>query len=149
MTAPTAVDELTWSDRYAASLMNTFGPPKRVLVRGEGCYVWDDQGKRYLDLLAGIAVNALGHAHPAVVETLTRQAGTLGHVSNFFATPQQIALAERLVGLLAGGGSAPQGRVFFTVEASQELWALRASDGATLWHRSIGTDQGPLPAIRK
>ena len=134
MTAPTAVDELTWSDRYAASLMNTFGPPKRVLVRGEGCYVWDDQGKRYLDLLAGIAVNALGHAHPAVVETLTRQAGTLGHVSNFFATPQQIALAERLVELLAGAGSTPEGRVFFTssgAEANEAAFKLTRRTGRT------------------
>jgi acetylornithine aminotransferase len=114
--------------------MNTFGPPKRVLVRGEGCYVWDDQGKRYLDLLAGIAVNALGHAHPAVVETLTRQAGTLGHVSNFFATPQQIALAERLVGLLAGGVSGLEGRVFFTssgAEANEAAFKLTRRTGRT------------------
>ena len=74
MTVPTAVDELTWSERYAASLMNTFGTPQRVLVRGEGCYVWDATATRYLDLLGGIAVNALGHAHPAVVERVTAQA---------------------------------------------------------------------------
>ena len=83
--------------RYEASVMGTYGLPKRLLVRGEGCYVWDNDGNRYLDLLAGIAVNALGHAHPAVVETLTRQASTLGHVSNFFATEPQVRLAERLL----------------------------------------------------
>ena len=65
---------------------------------------------RYLDLLGGLAVNALGHAHPAVVETLTRQAGTLSHVSNFFATPPQVALAERLLEILDCG----DGKVFLT-----------------------------------
>ena len=133
MTAPTAVDELTWSDRYAASLMNTFGPPKRVLVRGEGCYVWDDEGRRYLDLLAGIAVNALGHAHPAVVETLTRQASTLGHVSNFFATEPQVLLAERLLDLITAGAGRP-GRVFFTnsgAEANEAAFKLTRRTGRT------------------
>src|SRR3954449_10721729 len=89
-----------WTERYAEALMNTFGTPKRVLVRGEGCYVWDADGNRYLDLLAGIAVNALGHAHPLVVGAVTAQLTTLGHVSNFFATAPQVALAERLLDLL-------------------------------------------------
>jgi acetylornithine/N-succinyldiaminopimelate aminotransferase len=99
----------SYAERYASALMNTFGPPQRVLVRGEGCYVWDADGNRYLDLLAGIAVNALGHGHPLVLAAVTSQAATLGHVSNFFATPPQIALAERLLGLLGR----PDGRVFF------------------------------------
>ena len=77
--------------------MNTFGPPQLVLARGEGAHVWDEDGREYVDLLGGIAVNALGHAHPAVVEAVTRQLSTLGHVSNFFATEPQIALAERLL----------------------------------------------------
>ena len=92
--------------RYAASLMNTFGPPKLVLIKGEGPYVWDAEGNRYLDLLGGIAVNALGHNHPALVGAVTEQLGTLGHVSNFFATEPQVALAERLLSLL---GLGPQG----------------------------------------
>src|SRR5665647_1322742 len=100
-----------WTARYSRALMNTFGPPKRVLVRGEGAYVWDADGKRYLDLLAGIAVNALGHAHPTLTAAISAQLGTLGHVSNFFATPAQVALAERLLAL-AGGDAAS--RVFFT-----------------------------------
>ena len=101
--------ELT--QRYAGALMNTFGPPQRVLVRGEGAYVWDADGARYLDLLGGIAVNALGHAHPTLVSAVAAQLGTLGHVSNFFATPTQITLAERLLEL----AQAPAGsRVFFT-----------------------------------
>ncbi|MCO7239397.1 acetylornithine transaminase [Aeromicrobium sp. CnD17-E] len=83
--------------------MNTFGDPQRVLVRGEGSTVWDVDGNHYLDLLAGIAVNALGHAHPAVVRAVTEQLGTLGHVSNFFTTEPQVRLAERLAALLDVG----------------------------------------------
>ncbi|PFG19438.1 acetylornithine transaminase [Serinibacter salmoneus] len=98
------------AQRYSASLMNTFGAPQRVLVRGEGCYVWDADGHRYLDLLAGIAVNALGHGHPTLTGAISAQLGTLGHVSNFFATPTQVTLAERLLEI----GQAPEGsRVFF------------------------------------
>jgi acetylornithine aminotransferase len=100
--------------------MNTFGPPQRVLVRGEGCYVWDADGNRYLDLLAGIAVNALGHAHPMLVSAVTAQLATLGHISNFFASAPQIALAERLLDLL----QAPSGsRVFFTNSGTEAIEA--------------------------
>jgi acetylornithine aminotransferase len=91
--------------------MNTFGPPKLVLVRGEGSYVWDDAGKRYLDGLGGLAVNSLGHAHPALISAVNEQMKTLGHISNFFASPPQIELAEHLLAL----SNAPDGsRVFFT-----------------------------------
>ncbi len=86
--------------RYAASVMNTFGPPQLVLARGRGSQVWDAEGGQYLDLLGGIAVNSLGHAHPALVAAVTDQLSTLGHVSNFFATEPQVALAERLLGLV-------------------------------------------------
>ena len=82
-------------DRYVSAVMNTFGPPALALVRGEGAHVWDADGHEYVDLLAGIAVNALGHAHPALVEAVTTQLSTLGHVSNFFATEPQVSLAER------------------------------------------------------
>ncbi len=100
-----------WTDRYTHAVMDTFGPPQRVLVRGEGAYVWDADGNRYLDLLGGIAVNCLGHAHPTLTAAISAQLGTLGHVSNFFGSPTQIALAERLLGL----AGAPEGsRVFFT-----------------------------------
>ena len=80
-----------WTDRYTHALMDTFGAPQRVLVRGEGAYVWDADGKRYLDLLGGIAVNSLGHAHPTLTAAISAQLGTLGHVSNFFGSPTQIA----------------------------------------------------------
>ncbi|WP_250445457.1 acetylornithine transaminase [Actinotalea sp. C106] len=99
-----------WTERYGQALMNTFGTPRRVLVRGEGVYVWDADGRRYLDLLAGIAVNVLGHAHPTLTAAISAQLGTLGHVSNFFATPTQVALAERLVELTGGDRTS---RVFF------------------------------------
>ena len=86
-------------DRYQQSMTNMFGTPARALVKGEGIYVWDADGKRYTDFLAGIAVNALGHAHPALIEALTEQAKTLGHISNLFTSLPQVALAERLTAL--------------------------------------------------
>jgi len=109
-----------WTERYTGALMDTFGPPQRVLVRGEGAHVWDADGKRYLDLLAGIAVNALGHAHPTLTAAISAQLGTLGHVSNFFGTPAQIALAETLLRL----AEAPDGsRVFFTNSGTEAVEA--------------------------
>lgn len=76
----------TWQRRFGDSMMRSLSTPKVMLDRGEGCQVWDVDGKRYLDFLAGIAVNALGHAHPVLVEALTEQASKLIHVSNYFAT---------------------------------------------------------------
>jgi acetylornithine aminotransferase len=106
--------------RYAASMMNTFGPPKLVLTRGEGAYVWDADGNRYLDLLGGIAVNSLGHAHPALVGAVTQQLSTLGHVSNFFATEPQVALAERLLDLVSTShATGVTGKVFFANSGSE------------------------------
>lgn len=116
-----------WTERYQEAMMHTFGTPQRVLVRGEGCYVWDADGRRYLDLLGGLAVNSLGHAHPLLVSTVTAQLATLGHVSNFFATPPQIALAERLLGLVG-----ETGRVFFTnsgTEANEAVFKMARRTG--------------------
>ncbi|SDN16616.1 acetylornithine aminotransferase apoenzyme [Actinomyces ruminicola] len=90
----------SWRQRYAGAVMNTFGTPGRVLVRGEGTHVWDADGTEYIDLLAGIAVNCLGHAHPAIVTAVTEQLNTLGHISNLFTSPAQIALAEALDALV-------------------------------------------------
>jgi acetylornithine aminotransferase len=84
-------------ERYSKALMGTYGTPLAVLERGEGSYVWDAEGKRYLDLLGGIAVNALGHADAEWLAAVTAQAGAVAHVSNFFASEPQIRLAERLL----------------------------------------------------
>ncbi|MDF2048490.1 acetylornithine transaminase [Arthrobacter sp. Cr_A7] len=120
-----------WLARYSTSLMGVFGTPQRVLVRGAGCLVWDADGKEYLDLLGGIAVNALGHAHPFVTSVIASQLATLGHVSNFFTSPTQIALAEKLLAL----AHAPAGsKVFFTnsgTEANEAAFKLaRRNSGA-------------------
>jgi acetylornithine/N-succinyldiaminopimelate aminotransferase len=151
------VSEQDYQERYAASLMNTFGPPKRVLVRGEGAHVWDADGREYVDLLGGIAVNALGHGHPALVEAVTRQLQTLGHISNFFASGPQVELAEKLLELVApvievraeralrdgrsatssgttSKPSAPRGKVFFTnsgTEANEAAFKITRRTGRT------------------
>jgi acetylornithine aminotransferase len=113
-----------WLARYSTSLMGVFGTPQRVLVRGAGCLVWDADGKEYLDLLGGIAVNALGHAHPFVTSVISSQLATLGHVSNFFTSPTQIALAEKLLAV----AKAPAGsKVFFAnsgTEANEAAFKL-------------------------
>lgn len=76
--------------------MNTYGERAATLVRGEGAWLWDDQGNKYLDALSGIAVCGLGHAHPAVTHAVTQQANQLTHCSNFFGIPQQQQLAQKL-----------------------------------------------------
>src|SRR5215510_11692757 len=94
--------------RWSASMMDNYGTPPIGLVRGEGALVWDEDGKSYVDMLGGVAVNALGHAHPAVVAAVTRQISTLGHVSNFFVAEAPLALAETLLARIGRPG-----RVFF------------------------------------
>ncbi|WP_104178435.1 acetylornithine transaminase [Cryobacterium sp. Y50] len=116
--------EKPWQNRFADAMMRTFSPPLAMLVRGEGCYVWDEKGTKYLDFLAGIAVNSLGHAHPEVVAAVTRQIGTISHVSNYFATPPQIDLAERLKRITGAGET---GRVYFCnsgAEANEAAFKL-------------------------
>jgi acetylornithine aminotransferase len=111
-------------ERYDKAMMKTLSPPLAVLVRGEGCYVWDEHGTEYLDFLAGIAVNSLGHAHPEMVAAASTQLGTLAHISNYFASPGQIELAERLK-RLSGAGDA--GRVYFCnsgAEANEAAFKL-------------------------
>ena len=96
-----------WIDRYEANLWNTFGRRRLVLTRGKGTRVWDLEGKEYLDFLAGIAVNNLGHCHPAVVEAIQKQAAELIHCSNFYYIPAQIEWAEYINKYSFGG------RIFF------------------------------------
>ena len=122
-----------WLQRYDNSLMGVFGTPQRALVRGRGCYVEDADGNSYLDLLAGIAVNSLGHAHPVLVSAVSDQLASLGHVSNFFTSPSQVMLAERLLDL----AGAPAGsKAFFAnsgTEANEAAFKLarRNADPAT------------------
>jgi acetylornithine aminotransferase len=115
-------------ERWKDSVMNTYGPPSLALVRGTGATVVDESGRSYLDLLGGIAVNVLGHAHPAVVRAVTDQIATLGHVSNLYASPPAAALAERL---LAVAGGRP-GAVFFAnsgAEANEAAFKLSRRTG--------------------
>jgi acetylornithine aminotransferase len=99
-------EELT--TRWQGALMDNYGTPRLPLVRGEGTKLWDADGKEYLDFVGGIAVNALGHAHPAIVEAVSKQIASLGHVSNLFVAEPPVALAERLLQLFGRDG-----RVYF------------------------------------
>lgn len=107
-------------DRYQASLLGVFGRPPLVLSHGSGCYVWDVEGNKYLDLVGGLAVSSLGHGHPALVSAISKQAGEALHVSNLFTSPGQIALAERLLDLT----QAPEGsKVFFANSGTEAIEA--------------------------
>jgi acetylornithine/N-succinyldiaminopimelate aminotransferase len=107
--------------RFAAALMPNYGVPPVAITRGAGCRVWDPDGREYLDLIAGIAVSSLGHAHPALIEAVTRQVALVAHTSNLFLHEPEVELAEKLLALLClPGGTTPPGppagadaRVFF------------------------------------
>ena len=106
MTSPVTTGPATekLQERYAAAIMGTYGMPPVALDHGRGCVVWDVDGAQYLDLIGGIAVSALGHAHPAIISAVTEQAGRLAHTSNLFLHERQVELAERLLGLLQADG---------------------------------------------
>ena len=95
-------------ERFAAVMMPNYGTPPLALARGAGCRVWDADGNQYLDLIAGIAVSALGHAHPAIVNAVSSQVARLAHSSNLFVHEPGVALAERLLAVARADG-----RVFF------------------------------------
>ena len=119
----------TWRDDAGRDLVRSFGERMALFTRGEGAYLWDDKGRRYLDFLAGIAVNSLGHAHPVFVEAISSQAATLAHVSNYFATEPQLALAARLKRL---SGAGQHGRVYFGnsgAEANEAAFKLARLHG--------------------
>jgi len=97
------------SEQWKLALQNNYGTPPIALTYGKGAYVWDENGKKYLDFLAGIATNILGHAHPTIIEAVSDQISTLGHVSNLYSHPQAVELAQKLQDL-AGD---PSARVFF------------------------------------
>ena len=117
-----------WTSRWQTVMSNNYGTPPVVVVRGQGSWVWDADGKKYLDMVAGIAVNALGHAHPAVRSAITAQMDEYGHVSNLAAHPVGIELAERLIEL-----SGRPGRVFFCnsgAEANEAAFKVARLYGA-------------------
>ncbi len=127
MTGTATNAELT--QRWQGSLMNNYGTPRLPLVRGEGPRVWDADGTEYLDFVGGIAVNALGHAHPAVVEAVSRQIASLGHVSNLFVAEPPVALAERLLQLFGRDG-----KVYFCnsgAEANEGAFKIGRLTGRT------------------
>lgn len=117
------------ADRWRAVMMDTYGTPALALVRGEGSTVWDEDGRAYTDFTGGIAVNALGHAHPALVSAVQEQVARLGHVSNLFVSEPAVALAERLLALLDRPG-----RVFFAnsgAEAVEAAFKIARRTGRT------------------
>ncbi|WP_155764529.1 acetylornithine transaminase [Mycobacterium intracellulare] len=119
--------------RWEAVMMNNYGTPAVALASGDGAVVTDADGNSYLDLLGGIAVNILGHRHPAIIEAVTRQMATLGHTSNLYATEPGIALAEELVALLGAPEETPA-RVFFCnsgTEANEVAFKLSRLTGRT------------------
>lgn len=128
-----------WQGHWNAALFETYGTPPCELVSGRGTIVTDAEGNEYLDLLSGIAVNALGHAHPAIVDAVTNQIATLSHTSNLFAHPQVIKLAERLKALLGEqSGEAAEAmagaRVFFSnsgAEANEAAFKIARATGKT------------------
>ncbi|WP_328957616.1 acetylornithine transaminase [Kitasatospora purpeofusca] len=117
------------TERWQHAFTDNYGTPRIPLVRGEGSTLWDADGKAYTDLLGGIAVNALGTAHPAVVEAVSRQIATLGHISNLFLAEPTVALAERLLEL-----DGRPGRVFFCnsgAEANEAAFKISRRTGRT------------------
>ncbi|MEU9852648.1 acetylornithine transaminase [Streptomyces sp. NPDC047974] len=106
------------TERWQAVMMDTYGTPPLALVRGEGSLVWDEAGRVYTDFTGGIAVNSLGHAHPAVVAAVSAQVARLGHVSNLYVSEPAVALAERLLDLLGRPG-----RVFFANSGAEAVEA--------------------------
>ncbi|MBF6357836.1 acetylornithine transaminase [Nocardia higoensis] len=116
--------------RWSTALMNNYGTPKVALVRGSGAVVYDAEGKRYLDFLGGIAVNSLGHGHPAILAAVTQQLGTLGHVSNLYVSEPVVELAERLLAHFGDG----EGKAFFCnsgTEANEAAFKLSRLTGRT------------------
>lgn len=128
--------------RWEAALMANYGTPPLVLARGAGAEVWDMDGRRYLDLLGGVAVNALGHAHPAVVRAVTEQLSTLGQISNLYLSEPAIILAETLLDLLGATGS---GRVLFCnsgAEANEAAFKIARRTGRSTMVAAHGAFHG-------
>jgi acetylornithine/N-succinyldiaminopimelate aminotransferase len=114
--------------RWSTSVQNNYGTPTIALVKGNGIVVTDADGKKYLDFLGGIATNILGHAHPSIVKAVTKQVSTLSHVSNFYAHPVAVELAEKLTSFTGDKGA----KVFFCqsgAEANEAAFKLSRRTG--------------------
>nr|WSX52761.1 acetylornithine transaminase [Streptomyces sp. NBC_00974] len=135
MSASTGNQE--YGDRWKGALTNNYGTPALALVRGSGAQVWDADGKQYTDFVGGIAVNALGHAHPAIVEAVTAQVSTLGHVSNLYASEPVIALGERLLQLFGRPG-----KIFFCNSGAEAVEAAFKIGRLTGRTHMVATDGG-------
>ena len=121
---------MTWQQRWTGAMMNNYGTPPIMLTRGKGSRVWDEHGNEYVDLIAGIAVNALGHGDPRITGAITEQLNTLGHVSNLHASEPGIDLAEKLIELTGHGDA----RVFFCnsgAEANEAAFKMTRLTGCT------------------
>ncbi len=128
------------TQRWRQSMMDNYGTPPLALVSGSGAVVVDEAGREYVDLLGGIAVNALGHAHPAVVAAVSKQVATLGHVSNLFIAEPPVALAELLLAL-----AGRPGRVFFAnsgAEANEAAFKLSRRTGRSHVVATVGGFHG-------
>jgi acetylornithine/N-succinyldiaminopimelate aminotransferase len=130
-------DNSNWKPAWESAVMPTYGTPAIELVSGSGSRVTDADGREYIDLLSGIAVNVLGHAHPAVVDAVTRQISTLGHTSNIFAHPQVIELAGKLQELIA-----PDAQVFFSNSGGEANEAAFKIARLTGRGRILAAEQG-------
>lgn len=127
--------------RWNAAVMDTYGTPPIALVSGRGATVTDADGKEYVDLLGGIAVNALGHAHPKIIEAVTQQVSTLGHVSNLYISEPVVRLAERLTEAVGVPGT----RVFFSnsgAEANEAAIKIGRRTGRTAMVAADGAFHG-------
>lgn len=121
---------MTWQQRWNGAMMDNYGTPPLMLSRGKGSRVWDTDGNEYVDLIAGIAVNALGHGDPRITDAVTEQLNTLGHVSNLYASEPGIELAEKLIELTGQ----PSARVFFCnsgAEANEAAFKMTRLTGRT------------------
>ncbi|MCX5299486.1 acetylornithine transaminase [Streptomyces sp. NBC_00193] len=137
MTGNQATGNQRFAARWQDALTNNYGTPALALVRGEGAQVWDADGKQYTDFVGGIAVNALGHAHPAVVTAVTEQISTLGHVSNLYASEPVLALGERLLQLFGRPG-----KIFFCNSGAEAVEAAFKIGRLTGRTRMVATDGG-------
>jgi len=129
------------TQKWSSTIQNNYGTPGIALVKGKGIVLTDADGKSYLDFLGGIATNILGHAHPVITKAVSKQIGILSHVSNFYAHPNVVELAEKLIAMT----SAHSGRVFFCqsgAEANEAAFKLSRKTGRVRAVAALGAFHG-------